>query len=99
MSSYEALKAAMPLFGPEQFIFPFLAHGLGTLAGAFAAALIAASHKAGIALGIGAMFLIGGLVNAFLLPVPFWYDAVDLLLAYIPMAWIGGRLAGAGRAV
>ncbi len=97
VSSYDALKAAMPLFGPEQFIFVFLAHALGSLAGAFAAAAIAASHKMKLALGVGAMFLIGGLINAFLLPVPLWYDAVDLILAYIPMAWIGGRLAGAAR--
>ena len=27
----------MTLFGPEQFVFPFLAHALGTLVGAFTA--------------------------------------------------------------
>ena len=31
----EGLKAAMPLFEPKHFLFPFLAHAVGTLVGAF----------------------------------------------------------------
>ncbi len=95
VSSYEALKNSMSLFGPEQFIFPFLAHAVGTLVGACVAALIAASAKFKIAMGVGVLFLIGGLINAILLPVPLWYDAIDLVLGYIPMAWIGAKLGGA----
>ena len=29
----EGLKAAMPLFEPKHFLFPFLAHAIGTLVG------------------------------------------------------------------
>jgi len=29
LSTLEGVKAAMPSFGPEQFIFPFLAHAGG----------------------------------------------------------------------
>jgi hypothetical protein len=97
VSSYEALKNSMHLFGPEQFIFPFLAHALGTLAGALVAALIAASHKFKIALAIGVLFLIGGIINVVLLPAPIWYVVLDLVFCYIPTAWIGARLGGAGR--
>ena len=97
VSSYEALKMSMPLFGAEQFIFPFLAHAVGTLVGALIATLIAASHKFRIAMAIGILFLVGGLINAFLLQVPLWYDAIDLVFAYIPMAWIGAKLGGASR--
>lgn len=92
VSSYGALKVSMPLFGPEQFIFVFLAHALGTLVAALVAVLIAKSHKFTVALIIGVLFLIAGIINAFLLPVPLWYDAVDLILAYIPMALIGYKL-------
>lgn len=99
VSSYEALKASMPLFGPEQFVFPFLAHAIGTLVGAAVAALIAASHKFKFAMAIGVIFLIGGIVNVILLPAPLWYDVIDVIFAYIPMAWIGAKLAGAGREV
>ena len=89
----EALKAAMPNLGAEHFIFPFLAHAVGTLAGAFIAGLIAATHKMKFALGVGVLFLIGGIAACFMIPAPGWFMAADLILAYIPMAWIGGTMA------
>jgi hypothetical protein len=97
VSSYEALKASMPLFGPEQFIFPFFAHAIGTLVGAAVAALIAASHKFKFAMAIGIITMIGGIANVILLPAPIWFDVIDLLFAYIPMAWIGAKIGGADR--
>lgn len=96
-SSMESLKASMHLFGPEHFVFPFLAHALGTLAGALVAALIASRHKMKFSLGIGSLFLLGGITNSFLLPAPAWFIALDLTLAYIPMGYLGGRLAGRER--
>lgn len=92
-ANMESLKENMHLFGPRHFIFPFLAHALGTLFGAFIAAKIAASHHMKLALGIGVFFLLGGITNAFLLPAPGWFITVDLILAYLPMGWLGGRIA------
>ena len=89
----EALAAAMPTLGAEHFIFPFLAHAVGTLLGAFIAGLIAATHKMKFALAIGVLNLIGGIVACFMIPAPGWFMAVDLILAYIPMAWLGGMMA------
>ena len=94
VTTMEGLKSAMPLMEPRHFIFPFLAHALGTLVGAFLAALIAATHKMKFALLIGIFFLIGGTINIFLLPSPTWFTILDLAGAYIPMAWIGGKIAG-----
>ena len=93
MTSMESLKASMHLFEPKHFIFPFLAHALGTLAGAFSAGIIAANNKVKIAIGIGAFFLLGGIANIFMLPSPTWFAVVDLVGAYIPMGWLGGILA------
>ncbi len=95
VSTMEGIAAAMPLFGPEQFIFPFLAHAGGTLVGALVATLISVSHKLKIALGLGVVFLLGGIAAVIMLPAPLWYDVIDLLFAYIPMAWIGAKLGGA----
>ena len=89
----EGLKASMHLFEPKHFIFPFLAHALGTFAGAFIAALIAANHKLKFAMGIGVFFLAGGIASVFMLPSPLWYTVLDLGLAYIPMGYLAGRLA------
>lgn len=90
-TTMEGLKASMHLFEPKHYIFPFLAHALGTLVGSIMAAILAATHKMKFAIGIGAFFLIGGIANAFLLPAPTWFIALDVLLAYIPMSYLGGQ--------
>ena len=89
----EALAAVMPTLEAKYFIFPFLAHALGALVGAMIAGLIAATHKMKFALGVGVLFLLGGIAAVFMIPAPAWFVAVDLILAYIPMAWIGGKIA------
>jgi hypothetical protein len=98
VSTMENLRVAMQSFGPEQYMFPFLAHAVGALVGAFVAAVIAASHKMIFAMVIGILGLVGGIAAGIWLGAPLWFDAVDFIFAYIPMAWIGAKLAGAGRA-
>lgn len=92
VTTMEGLKASMHLFEPKHFLFPFLAHALGTFVGAFLAAKIAGTHKIKFALVIGVLFLIGGIINVIMLPSPLWYTLVDLVGAYIPMAYIAGKL-------
>tara|TARA_R110000868_G_scaffold57733_3_gene178289 strand:+ start:181 stop:591 length:411 start_codon:yes stop_codon:yes gene_type:complete len=92
VTTMEGLQASMHLFKPKNFIMPFLAHALGTLVGAFVAAKIAITNKKLIAILIGAFFLVGGITNIYLLPSPLWFTLLDLLIAYIPMAWIGHHL-------
>lgn len=88
VSSTESMKAGIHLFEPRHFVMPFLAHALGTLAGALAAYLIAASHKALMAYLIGVVFLCGGIAASLMIPAPAWFIALDLLAAYLPMAWL-----------
>ena len=96
MSTPEGLKAGVHLFEPKHFIFPFLAHALGTLTGAFVAAKLAANNKMKFALGLGVFFLIGGITAVYMIPAPMWFNILDLVVAYIPMAWLGGKLAHRG---
>ena len=91
VTNMEGLKASMHLFEWYHFIFPFLAHAMGTLVGAYIAALIALNNKMKFALGIGVIFLAGGITNVFMLPSPIWFAVLDIVGAYIPMAWIGAR--------
>jgi hypothetical protein len=92
VNSSESLAKAMHLFELRHFIMPFLAHAVGTLAGALAAYLIAASYRAQMAYVIGAVFLSGGVVASFMIPAPTWFIALDLLAAYLPTAWLGVRI-------
>lgn len=93
VTTMEGLKSSMHLFQPKNFIMPFLAHALGTLAGAFFAALIAANHKMKFALVIGFVFMAGGITNVIMLPSPTWFTILDVAGAYIPMAYLAGKLA------
>lgn len=89
----EALAEVMPTLDFKYFVFPFLAHALGTLSGATIAASIATGHKMKFALGIGVLFLLGGIIVNYMLPGPTWFAVTDILIAYIPMAWLGGKIA------
>lgn len=91
-STMEGLQKTMHLFEPKHFIFPFLAHALGTFAGAVTTALLAYNHKTKLALIIGAFFLLGGIVSVCSLPSPMWFTVVDLVFAYIPMAYLALKL-------
>jgi hypothetical protein len=58
-----------------------------------AGAWLAASHRFAIAMALGCVFLLGGIGAAVSIPAPAWFIALDLLLAYLPMAWLGWRVA------
>ncbi len=93
VTNMESLTEAMHLFGIKHFIFPFLAHAIGTFTGSFLTARTATRHHMMLAFTVGVFFLLGGIANAFLLPAPGWFIILDLVAAYLPMAWLGGQLA------
>jgi hypothetical protein len=93
VTTMEGLRASMHLFEPKHFLMPFLAHALGTFVGAWIATLLAPDRRAIPAIVVGLLFFAGGCANVFMLPSPAWFNAVDLLFAYAPMAWAGYRLA------
>jgi len=97
VSTMESLRDSMVLFTPVNFIFPFLAHALGTLAGAFIVARFAANHHLKFALAVGVFFLIGGISAVIMLGGPLWFNLTDILLAYIPMSILGANLANRTR--
>jgi hypothetical protein len=96
VATFEGLRDSMHLFEPRHFLFPFLAHAVGTFAGAAVAALLAAGRSATPPFVVGLLFFVGGCANVFMLPAPAWFDAVDLLFAYLPPTWAAHRWV-AGR--
>lgn len=89
VTTTEGLKASLHLFEAKHFLFPFLAHALGTLSGAFAAGWLAPGRSAIPASVVGGLFLLGGVASVAMLPAPAWFSAVDLVVAYLPAAWLG----------
>jgi TRAP-type mannitol/chloroaromatic compound transport system permease large subunit len=99
VTTMEGLKTSLQSFEPRHFVFPFMAHAVGTFVGAFVAAALAPGRSATPAYVVGVLFLLGGIANVLMLPAPAWFSALDLLLAYLPAAWLGNALAvrGFGR--
>lgn len=94
VTTMEGLKASLHLFEPKHFLFPFLAHALGTLTGVVVARLLAPGKSLVPGYIVGVLFLVGGITNVVMLPAPMWFNVVDLLFAYLPAAWLGQMLAG-----
>ena len=92
LKTMEGLIHAMSIMEPKHFIMPFLAHALGTFFGAVLCTLIARSYQMILALSIGLAFFIGGFMMVFQLPAPLWFDLIDLIFAYFPMAWLGYKI-------
>ena len=88
-----SIAANIHLYQPKHFAPPFLAHALGTLAGAVVAVALSARRRMGPAYVIGGISLLAGIAMCFMIPAPAWFITLDLVVAYIPMAWLGGTLA------
>ena len=93
MADVTSLNRSMHLLEPRHFLFPFLAHAFGTFAGAAVAFLMATNHRLSMAIIVGAFFLVGGIAAVTMISAPTWFMAVDLVFAYLPPAWLGGRVA------
>jgi hypothetical protein len=91
-NDFESWKTFAPVMQAKHFATPFLDHALGSLFGGLVAAFVAANRKMTFALVIGCLHLLGGIAAAFYIPAPIWFIALDLVVAYIPMAYLGGKL-------
>lgn len=92
MRDVKSLAESVRLLEPRHFVFPWLGHAAGTLAGAWVAYRLAGSRPAALAFAIGGFFLLGGIAAASMIPAPAWFVALDLFGAYLPMAWLATRL-------
>ncbi len=92
VSDAEALARGIHLFEPRHFVAPFLAHALGTLIGAFVAFWVVPARGPLAAFVVGGFFFVGGVAASSMIPAPGWFIALDLLGAYLPMAYLGAVL-------
>jgi len=88
----ESLQANADLLESKHFIIPFVAHALGTLVAAFIITKMAVYNNRRLALFAGLFFLAGGIMSVLKISAPMWFNGLDLLVAYLPMAWLGWSL-------
>ena len=91
LSTEAGLKSAMSMMSFEHFIFPFLAHAIGTLTGSIFVSRFA-FRKQILSYCIGISFLIGGISMIFMVGGPTWFIMLDVIVAYLPMSWLGLRI-------
>ena len=78
--------------GPfKYYIFPFIAHAMGTLSGCLIALLLVRTYATWVVYTIGFLFFTGGIMAVYMINAPLWFDILDLSLAYIPMAWLATK--------
>ncbi len=80
------MMASMPA---GAFAWLLMTYVLGSFCGGFVAGLIAAKKRKEMALAIGAIVLVGAIVNFAMISHPAWFVATALIL-YIPSAYLGG---------
>jgi hypothetical protein len=88
----ESIKANIHRYEPKHFAVPFLAHALGTLAGALTALALVSGQSVRGAYIIGAFFSVGGVAMILIVGGPLWFKVLDLGGAYIPMAWLATKV-------
>lgn len=94
LNTMDGLKAAVPFLEAKHYLFPFLAHALGTLLSALLITRFLKSQQFVFSMMAGVLFLIAGISMVIMLPgTPIWFVLVDLIGAYIPMAYLGNRIA------
>jgi hypothetical protein len=81
---------SMKLMEPKHFIAPFLAHALGTLLTSIILVLFVKNLKQLkiYLITSTSLFFLGGAYMVYLLPSPMWFNSIDLIFAYFPMALI-----------
>ena len=89
VNTEEGFKNAITYFKFENYIFPFLAHALGTLIGSLICTLLSKNYKLTFSLIIGFIFLAGGIYMVSIVESPLAFTLIDLILSYIPMAFLG----------
>jgi hypothetical protein len=91
LDTIEGLVNAMPFMTSKNFIGPFLAHAVGTLVGAIIIKRFAFENATRYAFAIGFFNLFAGISMNFSIPAPFWFEAMDIIFAYLPMAWLANK--------
>lgn len=88
----EALARLVAEMPPAAFALLELSYVAGALASGFVAARLAGTRPMALALTMGGVFTLFNIANLLQIPHPAWL-AVLTTATFLPLAWLGGRLA------
>ena len=90
-NDFESMKANFHLFEVKHFLFPLIAHGLGTFVASYLVARFAKTYKFWLALGIGVIFMLASLSLSIRIGHFNWIGVVEIA-QYIPMSFLGYKV-------
>lgn len=86
-------RAYFETLEPIHMAGPVIAHWNGAFCGALVAGLLAANRSLRVPMMVAGFVLVGGIANAFMLPgQPTGFLVLDIA-GYLPMGWLGWKLA------
>ena len=86
-------RAYFETLEPIHMAGPLIAHWNGAFCGALVAGLLAANRSLRVPMMVAGFVLVGGIANAFMLPgQPTGFLVLDIA-GYLPMGWLGWKLA------
>ena len=86
-------RAYFETLEPIHMAAPLLAHWNGAFCGALVAGLLTANRELKVPLIVAGFVMVGGIANAFMLPgQPVGLLVLDIA-GYLPMGWLGWKLA------
>lgn len=88
-ADWETAKFFVDMIPVGAFLIVLLAYVFGSVMGGFLSFLI--SEKIQQPLIVGSAFMIGGIVNLFMLPQPLWFAIISVMV-FLPFALVGGRI-------
>ena len=92
-SDIDNFDKLIPFLGVKHYLFALAAHSLATIAGVYFVARLVTKAPAFFGFGLGLVFFLQGIGNAWSMPFPFWFEATDLVVSYIPMTLLANVLA------
>lgn len=87
-NDFESIKSNFHLFEVKHFLFPLIAHALGTLVASYLVSRFAKTYKLWFAIGIGILFMCASLSLSLRIGQFNWIGIVEIL-QYIPVSLLG----------
>jgi len=87
-NDFESIKSNFHLFELKHFVFPLVAHIVGTFVASFLVSYLAMTHKLWFALGIGVLFMLVSLSLSIRIDYFNWIGIVEIA-QYIPVSFMG----------
>lgn len=85
--NFEGMIERLPF---TALLFTIGAYAIGSFCGGFITSLLSRTSSLANAILVGIVLLVFGLIYFFILPRPFWFVIVSLLLS-VPCAYLGGK--------